>query len=156
MQTKLFDTPSMNHEIDKIILTNNLTREGNNFFNGVKTFQVIPPEIAFDVAVNWVEITKTFLFTVIQGLGALAFALSQDKNQNIDKHIVLQTAFFIISDDSNNQHPVFKKVAPKGPEGIHYIWWENTVVKKLRAIVDQPYLINRWDKETDYKNERIC
>lgn len=132
----MFDIPSMNHEIENILLKNNLTKKTNVFFNLENTDLQVSPEIAFNIASNWVEITKTFLFTVIQGLGLLAHKLLEEENPNNDQLTVLQTAYSVIADDLNNCHPVFKKVAPSGPAGIHYKWWENTILEKLRPTVN--------------------
>ena len=131
----MFDMSTMNQKIEEILIKNNL-KETNEFFIAAQSFKTITPLSAFKIASNWVEITKTFMFTVIQGLGTLAENLLDQSPLNDNQLLVLQTAFSVISDDLNNINSVFNKLAPTGVDGIHYKWWESCILAKLRPIVN--------------------
>jgi hypothetical protein len=129
---------NINNEINNIIYSNQLAKENNNFFVTANTYHNVSLQAAFTIAANWREITKTFLFTVIEGIGLLASQLLKENDPSNDKLAALQTAYAVISDDLNNANSVFNKVAPQGVAGIHYKWWQNSILAKLRsAVADQ-------------------
>ncbi len=77
------------------------------------------------------------MFTTLSGLGVTARALSA---QNAPSHDVLgafQTIFRVIGDDLDNFAPEFGAVAPKGVPGMHYIWWEDSIIARLSAELDE-------------------
>lgn len=123
-------------EIIQCLLVNKLTKDTNRFFKLSKELNfVISPEIALRIGYGWREITKTFMFTTLAGLGLLAREADESDKPNINLLKTIQTSFQVISDDLANTMDVFKKVAPEGPEGIHYAWWEKDIVNELRTIV---------------------
>ena len=125
------DDNSTDEIITSLIRDARLNKDNNNFFAraaGQKNFDI---DAVFNIAYNWREITKTFLFSTIKGLGCLAEKLRQDADPNPQLLSVLQTSFSIISDDIGNTHPIFNAYAPSGPTGIHYKWWEETILNPL-------------------------
>lgn len=140
IQENFIDIDEMNRNIDEIIVKNAISKKNNYFFNLTSSEDFSPKE-AYQIAGNWLQITKTFMFTVIQGLGVLSSSLLKSENPVDSQLLVLQTAVYVISDDLNNCHPIFKKVSPKGPRGVHYRWWENTILEKLQSIVHEPVVL---------------
>jgi hypothetical protein len=119
----------------KVIITDEKLDDANNvFFLNSRNCKNISLNSAVHIAYNWREITKTFLFTCIKGLNSLVDSITQKQNINDDSLQVLQTAVAIICDDLNNACSIFKKVAPKGPAGIHYRWWEDTILLPLMKL----------------------
>ncbi len=112
----------------------NLTREKNGFFTLSKKVKLRSLEPALQIAHNWREFTKHFVFTVNAGIGVLSEKISQFESPPENFLHVLQTSFTIISDDLVNANPVLGKVAPKGPAGIHYKWWESTILNPLKNL----------------------
>lgn len=101
----------------------------NSFFYLAKEKNKIKLSSAYKIAYNWREITKTFLFTSIRGLGFLAEKIGQEKYPIYQLLSVLQTSFQIISDDLGNNNKLFEST--HGTKSIHYIWWEETILKPL-------------------------
>lgn len=132
-RTDLFDA-----QIAACLESEQLSRDDNRFFVQAKTVKTIEPLPALRIAYGWRELTKAFMFTSIAGLGVMARdADAQDKpNANLLKAI--QTIFQVIGDDLSNVMPVFREVAPPGPDGMHYAWWESSIVEPLRSVVGEP------------------
>ncbi len=130
--------------IDQILADFNLTRTTNSYFLMAKQGPQINLDSAIKLAVNWREITKQFLFTVLTGLGTLADKMRNDNSPAYDLIAVLQNGINVISDDLSNICPILGEVAPKGPEGAHYIWWENSILNTMTKIASQKnFTINR-------------
>lgn len=127
---------NLNTQIDNIILQNSLTKETNPFFKMAPFCQSVSSQIAYDIAINWLEITKTFVLTSAKGLGTLADKILDDEKNSEKRLIVLQTGFSVISDDLNNTNPIFNESAPKGIQGIHYKWWNSSIVEKFFNLVN--------------------
>lgn len=115
-----------------------LTRDTNRFFMEAKSVESIEPLPALGVAHGWREITKAFMFTSLAGLGVMAAEADEQTNPNHNQLKAIQTIFQVIGDDLSNLMPVFREVAPKGPEGMHYAWWESTIVNPLKDAVGAP------------------
>lgn len=96
---------------------------------------------ALYIAFNWGVITKTFLFTTISSLGKLSYKLSNDSSPTEQMLQALQIGFSIISDDLNNTHFIFKQNAPSNGRGIHYKWWESSILSPLKLLLPQEKLI---------------
>jgi hypothetical protein len=77
--------------------------------------------------------TKAFMFTSIAGLGLMARQADSQAYPPGELLTTIQTVFGVIGDDLSNQMTAFKKVAPAGPAGMHYAWWESDIVEPLRA-----------------------
>ena len=126
--------------IDQLILSiindAGLSKENNTFFiQAEQCTQKIPVNIAFNIAYNWREITKTFMFTSIRGLGSLAEKIGSDDEPNTQLLSVLQTGFQIISDDLGNNHTLFPD-SKLGHKSIHFKWWEDSILTPLKIHMD--------------------
>ncbi|MBN3808538.1 DUF6202 family protein [Paraburkholderia sp. Ac-20347] len=112
-----------------------LTTEANRFFVEAKAVKSIDPLAALGIAHGWREITKTFMFTSIAGLGLMASEADAETYPNTNLLTAIQTVFQVIGDDLSNVMPVFREVAPAGPAGMHYAWWESAIVEPLKAAL---------------------
>ncbi|MBW4049019.1 MAG: hypothetical protein HIU89_14140 [Proteobacteria bacterium] len=115
-----------------------LTRETNRFFvlaRSVKSIEALP---ALHIAYGWREMTKAFMFTSIAGLGVMAADADAQAQPNRNQLKAIQTIFHVIGDDLSNLMPVFREVAPEGPDGMHYAWWESAIVAPLKSAVGVP------------------
>lgn len=115
-----------------------LSRETNRFFTQAKTVKSIDPLPALRIAHGWRELTKAFMFTSIAGLGVMASDADSQATPNANLLKAIQTVFQVIGDDLSNVMPVFREVAPPGPDGMHYAWWESSIVNPLKAVVGEP------------------
>jgi len=122
-------------EIVECLNSNELSTDTNRFFVMAKGVKTINPEAALRIAYGWREITKSFMFTSLAGLGILAAEAEASENPDINLLKTIQTSFQVIGDDLANNMQVFKEVAPAGPEGMHYAWWETDIVDVLRKAV---------------------
>ena len=128
--------------VDGVLKESNLTRHTNPFFLLAKKEPKVSADAAIRLAVNWREITKQFLFTVLTGLGTLAEETRKATNPSYDVIAVLQSGIKVISDDLSNICPILNEAAPEGPLGAHYIWWENSVLNVI---------LNKNNTENTYK-----
>jgi hypothetical protein len=119
-------------QVRNLIIEAGLTKDKNSFFKEAKKIKRIDTYSAMIIAANWREITKTFMFTTLIGIGHFAEKIGSSSSPHENLLKVLQTSIAVISDDLNNVFHIFKEQAPTGPEGIHYIWWENTILNPLR------------------------
>lgn len=123
--------------IQLLISDAQLNQNNNLFFIHAASKNKFSINAAYKIAYNWQEITKTFLFSTIKGLGSLAEEISKNSIVRPELLSVLQTGFSIISDDLSNNHFIFNEKAPSGPNGAHYKWWEETIVKPLSLFVNE-------------------
>lgn len=121
----------VNERVEKCLRENKLTRDSNRFFNAARKLVEIDGDGAYQIAIGWREITKTFMFTTISGLGVMAHEASLISYPPDSLLQVLQTGFGVIGDDLRNNMEVFQKSAPDGTRGIHYVWWENSIILRL-------------------------
>jgi hypothetical protein len=125
----------VNRKINNILKQEKLDREQNAFFNYASQVREISLDNAIQIAFNWRSMTRQFLYTTIRGLHPLVdMVLGVNGEANDDFLKVLKTSFYVISDDLNSMHPIFKPVAPKGVGTIHYKWWEYSILNKLTAL----------------------
>jgi hypothetical protein len=89
---------------------------------------------ATNIAFNWSKITRTFLFTSIIGLGSFAKKIIGDNEPSEKLLSALQTYFSIISDDLNNTNIIFNHTAPLAYKGIHFKWWDDSILSPLKII----------------------
>jgi len=122
----------LNEALSRIIKQAELTKETNNFFKTTKSIKKVDAYSASLIASNWREITRTFSFTTLVSMGKFSEAMSSNRYPDKAFLKVLQTSLMVISDDFNNIFSVFQKVAPKGSAGIHYVWWEETILNPLK------------------------
>ncbi|MQY12354.1 hypothetical protein SRB5_24870 [Streptomyces sp. RB5] len=120
-------------EIDKA----ELRRADNPFFGTARSVETVTPQAGLAVAQWWRTMTKSFMFTTLAGLGVTARALAaRDAAPSRDLLSAFQTVYRVIGDDLDNAAPEFREVAPTGPAGIHYVWWEDTILGPLLEHVD--------------------
>lgn len=125
-------------EIAECIARAGLLKEDNAFFVGAKKVQQIDPLSALRIAHGWREMTKSFMFTSVAGLGLMASQADLDEYPSTDLLEAMQTIFTVIGDDFSNIMPVFQKVAPAGTAGMHYAWWETDIINPLKASLGAP------------------
>jgi hypothetical protein len=124
----------LDQQIAQCIEGASLTRDCNSFFMGALHLKMMEPAAALRIAHAWREITKTFMFTSIAGLGLMAREAAAQEHPPEALLTTMQTIFGVIGDDFANLMPAFQKVAPTGPAGMHYAWWESDIVSPLMAV----------------------
>lgn len=139
---RLRSTEELDNEITKMIDEAKLNRRNNNFFILANQVENVSLSAATKIAYNWRAFTRHFMFTVLSGIGVLADNIRQYSNSSDVLLSVLQTSINIISDDLNNIDATFTDIAPKGPEGIHYRWWEESILFPLLSICRDNCLTN--------------
>lgn len=128
------DTNQIEENISSIIKEAGLNKS-NKFFLRAQKIQKIDINSAFNIAYNWREITKTFLFTTISGLGYLSDKVGNEQHPNSQLLGVMQTSLRIISDDLGNNNTNFRG-SPCGTNAIHYRWWEDSILTPLKGYLD--------------------
>lgn len=108
------------------------------FFAPPPAAGALDPEVAWEIARAWGEITKTFMFTTIASLGTLAAEMAAEPAPAAHRLTALQTGFRVIGDDLTNLNPIFGKSAPDGVAGIHYLWWAGTILQPLAGALPVP------------------
>ena len=127
-------------EIDTLLQIGNLTRYTNPFFTAARSQAEISISDAILMSVNWREITKEFLFSVISSIGLMSKYVSKFDNPPYQLLGVLQNSMGIISDDLSNVFDSLHGTAPDGPNGAHYKWWEITIHEKLIKAAQENHL----------------
>lgn len=125
---------SVDKKISSIICDHRLNKNNHDFYVKSANFQKNNFNAAFNIAYNWREITKAFLFTTISGLGRLAEKIGIETHPSQPLLSAIQTSFQIISDDLGNNNVLFQG-APRGPRSIHYKWWEDTILTPLSKYI---------------------
>jgi uncharacterized protein DUF6202 len=133
----LLDNAELDRRIAALIRDAKLTKDTNGFFIKARSTRAVSPVQAVYIAHNWREITKAFMFSTISGLGAMAEQAYRAETPDQGLLRTIQTVHGVIGDDLSNYMPVFKKVAPKGVEGIHYIWWHDSVIQPILECCGQ-------------------
>ncbi|UMR30979.1 DUF6202 family protein [Massilia sp. MB5] len=126
-------------EIADSIARAGLLREDNAFFVRAKRVLEIDALSALRIAHGWREMTKAFMFTSVAGLGVMARQADLEDYPSVDMLEAMQTIFTVIGDDFSNIMPAFQKVAPPGPAGMHYAWWESDIVVPLKERLGAPH-----------------
>ncbi len=137
----LLSTQNMEQKIIQILKQKNLSEKNHSFFISSAAYRrpatkLINIKSAFEIARHWQVMTKTFMFTTLRSLSKLSEYLEACENPKDEMLAALQTGIHVISDDLNNNHPAFAQVAPHGPRGIHYKWWQNDIVMPLAKILN--------------------
>lgn len=140
--SKIRSVEEIDFEITKMIDDAKLNRRNNDFFTLANKIEYVSLSAATKIAYNWRAFTRHFMFTVLTGIGVLADNIRQYSNTSDVLLSVLQTSVNIISDDLNNIDATFTNIAPKGPEGIHYRWWEESILYPLLSICRDNILPN--------------
>lgn len=123
--------------VDKQITEARLRRGDNRFFAAAKNSNPVTPECALAIAIQFHAMTRMFMFSTISGLGVMARTFSHQKMTDRQLLGVFQTAYHVIGDDLCNIDPEFDSVAPRGPAGIHYLWWYESILGPIAAHVDE-------------------
>ncbi|WP_316524237.1 DUF6202 family protein [Kitasatospora brasiliensis] len=123
--------------VDREIAEAGLGRAENRFFSFARGFETDDFRGPLAVAHQWRAMTKAFMFTTLSGLGATARVLAAQESPSREVLAAFQTIFRVIGDDLDNLAPVFSAVAPKGPAGAHYVWWEDSVITPLEQHVGE-------------------
>lgn len=110
-----------------------LRRADNSFFGHARNLESVSPQAAYRIAVWWRTMTKSFMFTTLAGLGEMARVFSARRAPEREMLAAFQTVYRVIGDDLDNAAPEFRAVAPAGSAGIHYLWWQDTIVAPLGA-----------------------
>jgi hypothetical protein len=121
----------LDRKIAALINCAGLSSSENRFFKAAKAVKTVDGRAALSIAHYWRETTKTFMFTTIAGIGGMARQAELDPSPPEHFLDVIQTAFRVIGDDLNNALPVFQAVAPAGAAGIHYVWWERSILQPI-------------------------
>ncbi|WP_393055553.1 DUF6202 family protein [Streptomyces sp. LN549] len=127
------DRDALDERVDKEIDRARLRRADNSFFGKARSVDSVTPQGALDIAVWWRVMTKSFMFSTLAGLGTMARTFSTREAPTRDLLGAFQTVYQVIGDDLDNAAPEFSAVAPTGPAGIHYIWWDDTIVAPLAS-----------------------
>lgn len=122
--------------VDDQITAARLRPADHPFFAAAKRVAHVEPADALAIAVQFREMTKAFMFTTIAGLGTVARSFAKHPSPHRDVLAVFQTAYRVIGDDLDNIGPVFCTMGPKGPAGMHYVWWDESIVEPIAAHVD--------------------
>lgn len=130
----LLSPEELDAKITDMIESAGLTQQTNGYFQKAREVKLTSLKPALEIAYNWRAFTKQFVFTVLAGLGTLADDVKEQAQPTDSVLQVLQTGFAIIADDLMNTCPVLSEVAPKGPDGVHYRWWQDTVLKPLEEL----------------------
>jgi len=117
--------------MDVIISDACLRPDSNAFFRSARAVASVDAQAGLHIAHNWREITRTFMLSTIVGLGEIARAELAVHEPAHNALGVLQTGVRVIADDLDNAAPAFAARAPKGIDGIHYLWWEASVLKPI-------------------------
>lgn len=128
---------ALDDRVDAEIERARLRRPDNTFFGSARSVETVSPQAALDVAVWWRVMTKSFMFSTLAGLGTMARTFSTREAPTQDLLGAFQTVYQVIGDDLDNAAPEFSAVAPRGPAGIHYVWWDDTIVAPLVARLGQ-------------------
>ncbi|MCX4387786.1 DUF6202 family protein [Micromonospora peucetia] len=121
--------------VDRLIDEAGLTRRNNRFFAGAKEATSVSPAGALRIAEKWQRTTQSFMFTTISSLGAHGRRLARDYTVSRDVLGAYQMAYRVIGDDLDNRAAAFAEVAPEGVDGIHYLWWADTICAPLRSAL---------------------
>jgi hypothetical protein len=126
----------LDDRITQMINDAGLARPGNKFFEHARSIESVEPRQGLEIALSWQAMTRAFMFTTVASLGVLARRFSTAIEPDKDVLGAYQTAYLVIGDDMANLAPMFG-VAPKGPAGVHYVWWAETITAPLIKCVGQ-------------------
>ncbi|MEW9513666.1 DUF6202 family protein [Streptomyces bacillaris] len=121
--------------VTAIIREAGLCRPENRFFHDARTVESVTPAAALKVGRQWQAMTKAFMFTTVASLGLMARRFHHESAPDQEVLGAFQTAYLVIGDDLANLAPEFSAVSPKGVSGVHYVWWEDSILKPLTGEV---------------------
>ncbi|MDX3523621.1 DUF6202 family protein [Streptomyces scabiei] len=136
----LADRTELDERVDQEINRAGLRRADNAFFASARAAASVSPQAALALGVWWRSMTKSFMFSTLAGMGEMARVFSAQDAPTHDVLGAFQTVYRVIGDDLDNAAPEFRAVAPSGPAGIHYVWWDDTIVAPLAARLGEDEL----------------
>ena len=119
--------------MDAIISDACLRPSRNAFFRAARAVATVDAPSGLHIAHNWREITKTFMLSTIVGLGEIARAELSARDPAFNALGVLQTGVRVIADDLDNAAPAFAARAPGVIDGVHYLWWQASILQRIAA-----------------------
>ncbi|QUQ67490.1 DUF6202 family protein [Kutzneria sp. CA-103260] len=128
-------TMSFEDRITQIIADAGLVRPDNRFFADARSVERVEPVAGLRIALQWQAMTRAFMFTTVASLGLLAREFSTGTEPDREVLGAYQTAYQVIGDDMANLAPEFAAVSPKGADGVHYVWWADSIVAPLANAV---------------------
>jgi hypothetical protein len=131
MMTRETNNADMDRAISHLIDRAGLSPSRNRFFLAARAARGVSGEAALRIAHYWREVTRTFMLTTLAGLGRMAEEAAAQTAPPRHHLAVIQTIFRVIGDDLNNEMHLFKAVAPAGVGGIHYVWWEESILRPV-------------------------
>jgi hypothetical protein len=114
-----------------------LRRRDHPFLLAAQDAEAISLADALAMCCQFQAMTRMFMFTTISGLGVIARGLARGTQSDRDELAMFQTAYCVIGDDLANLAPAFGEVAPAGPAGIHYLWWQDSFREPIAACLTQ-------------------
>jgi hypothetical protein len=123
--------PALEESVTQVIAAAGLCRPDNRFFADAQAAEAVVPLEALRIALWWQAMTRAFMFTTIAGIGTMASRLATGQEPDREVLGALQTAYKVIGDDMANFAADFSAVCPNGAAGVHYVWWEDTIVAPL-------------------------
>ena len=129
------NTHDVDARADAAITAAKLRKREHPFYLAARQADVVSPVDALAICCQFQKMTRMFMFTTISGLGVIARGLARGSQSDLDELAMFQTAYCVIGDDLANLAPEFGEVAPKGPAGIHYLWWQDTIRGPIEAVV---------------------
>jgi len=140
---RILTTKELESKINCLIEKAHLTKEKNPFFIKAKQTTNLSLESALKIAFNWREIIKQFMVTVLINLGELADKVNQLDFPSEYAISALKTGITIISEDLNNVFTEYEEKASIDPDGMHYVWWEKSILKPLLAATNNKKLSSK-------------
>lgn len=129
-------TTSLDDRVTEIITAAGLVRPANKFFAHARSVERVEPAAALHIALQWQAMTRAFMFTTVASLGVLARRFSTGAEPDREVLGAYQTAYQVIGDDMANFAPEFSAVSPKGADGVHYVWWADSIVGPLANAIE--------------------
>ena len=123
--------PVLEDRISEAIAEAGLCRPDNRFFEHARAAEHVEPLAALRIARQWQSMTRAFMFTTVAGLGSLAVRFAAGAEPDREVLGAFQTAYRVIGDDMANFAPDFAAVSPRGVDGVHYLWWADSIVAPL-------------------------
>lgn len=131
------DRDALDERVEKEIDAARLRRADNPFFATARGVESVTPEAGLAVGLWWREMTKGFMLSTLAGLGVMARRFLTGREPSREVLGAFQTVYQVIGDDLDNAAEEFRSVAPRGPAGIHYVWWDDTIVAPLAEHVGE-------------------
>src|ERR1700722_16963295 len=131
------DTNDVEARANSAIDDAKLRKHDHPFLVAAQNAEGISLADALAMCYQFQTMTRMFMFTTISGLGVIARGLARGTQSDRDELAMFQTAYCVIGDALANLAPEFGDVAPAGPAGIHYLWWQDSFREPIAACLTQ-------------------